>query len=87
MRRGRGRLCRANQLLTQLVQLKREADEVVVAIPELKAHCAGFQKEITAVVAKHGDIQFVFEHYLQVRALISSGWRVVSLIQRLLCVL
>lgn len=51
----------------QLLELRNETNAVVDFIPELKAYCASFQDEIASVVAKHGDIQFVFEHYVQVR--------------------
>lgn len=37
-------------------------------IPELSAFWSKFQSEIATAVAKHGDIQFIFDHYLQVNA-------------------
>ncbi|KAF1334755.1 Conserved oligomeric golgi complex subunit, partial [Globisporangium splendens] len=51
-----------------LTALNDETNEIVKFLPELKAHCAAFQKDVASVVAKHGDIQFVFEHYLQAGA-------------------
>ncbi|GAB9472826.1 hypothetical protein Gpo141_00009992 [Globisporangium polare] len=53
-----------------LTQLKDETDQIVDFIPELKAYCASFQQEVASVVSKHGDIQFVFEHYLQLTELL-----------------
>lgn len=50
----------------QLAELKEETTQIEAAIPELQVYCTEFQKEVADVVAKHGDIQFVFEHYLQV---------------------
>ncbi|GMF10121.1 unnamed protein product [Phytophthora lilii] len=47
-----------------------ETNKIEAAIPELQEHCAEFQKEVADVVAKHGDIQFVFEHYLQLTELL-----------------
>jgi hypothetical protein len=38
----------------------------MAAIPELKAFCAGVQEDTEAIVAQHSDIQFVFDHYMQV---------------------
>ncbi|ETI52676.1 hypothetical protein L917_03950 [Phytophthora nicotianae] len=54
-----------------LADLKEETTKIEAAIPELQKYCAEFQKEVADVVAKHGDIQFVFEHYLQVRDIFS----------------
>ncbi|KAF1773204.1 hypothetical protein JG687_00000258 [Phytophthora cactorum] len=53
-----------------LAQLKEETTKIEAAIPELQKYCAEFQKEVADVVAKHGDIQFVFEHYLQLTELL-----------------
>ncbi|KAG6977502.1 hypothetical protein JG688_00000324 [Phytophthora aleatoria] len=53
-----------------LAQLKEETTKSEAAIPELQKYCAEFQKEVADVVAKHGDIQFVFEHYLQLTELL-----------------
>ncbi|KAG7400859.1 conserved oligomeric Golgi complex component [Phytophthora boehmeriae] len=53
-----------------LVELKEETTQIEAAIPELQKYCAAFQKEVADVVAKHGDIQFVFEHYLQLTELL-----------------
>lgn len=35
-------------------------------IPELSAFWNTFQSDIATAVAKHGDIQFIFDHYIQV---------------------
>jgi predicted fused transcriptional regulator/phosphomethylpyrimidine kinase len=51
----------------QLTELKDETTRVAAAIPELQRFCAQFQRQVADVVAKHGDIQFVFDHYIQVR--------------------
>ncbi|EEY57934.1 conserved oligomeric Golgi complex subunit 8, putative [Phytophthora infestans T30-4] len=53
-----------------LAELKEETTKVEEAIPELQLFCTEFQKEVADVVAKHGDIQFVFEHYLQLTELL-----------------
>ncbi|ETL45977.1 hypothetical protein L916_04044 [Phytophthora nicotianae] len=53
-----------------LADLKEETTKIEAAIPELQKYCAEFQKEVADVVAKHGDIQFVFEHYLQLTELL-----------------
>uniref|UniRef100_K3WGL4 Conserved oligomeric Golgi complex subunit 8 n=1 Tax=Globisporangium ultimum (strain ATCC 200006 / CBS 805.95 / DAOM BR144) TaxID=431595 RepID=K3WGL4_GLOUD len=53
-----------------LTALNDETNEIIRFLPELKAHCAAFQKDVASVVAKHGDIQFVFEHYLQLTELL-----------------
>lgn len=53
-----------------LAELKEETGRIEAAIPELQKYCASFQKEVADVVAKHGDIQFVFEHYLQLTELL-----------------
>ncbi|RLN61542.1 hypothetical protein BBP00_00005338 [Phytophthora kernoviae] len=53
-----------------LVELKEETTQIEAAIPELQKYCATFQKEVADVVSKHGDIQFVFEHYLQLTELL-----------------
>uniref|UniRef100_H3HAQ8 Conserved oligomeric Golgi complex subunit 8 n=1 Tax=Phytophthora ramorum TaxID=164328 RepID=H3HAQ8_PHYRM len=53
-----------------LAALKEETTKIEAAIPELQGYCSNFQKEVADVVAKHGDIQFVFEHYLQLTELL-----------------
>ncbi|KAG3109586.1 hypothetical protein PI125_g10799 [Phytophthora idaei] len=53
-----------------LAQLKEETTKIEAAIPKLQKYCAEFQKEVADVVVKHGDIQFVFEHYLQLTELL-----------------
>ncbi|EGZ15750.1 hypothetical protein PHYSODRAFT_506356 [Phytophthora sojae] len=53
-----------------LAELQSDTTEVETAIPELQRHCATFQRDVADVVAKHGDIQFVFEHYLQLTELL-----------------
>lgn len=63
----------------QLTDLKDETNQIMAFIPALKAHCAEFQKQVSSVVAKHGDIQFVFEHYLQVHTK-SGGLAVMGLL-------
>ncbi|KAG7393835.1 conserved oligomeric Golgi complex component [Phytophthora pseudosyringae] len=53
-----------------LAELKEETTKIEAVIPELQEYCAEFQKEVADVVAMHGDIQFVFEHYLQLTELL-----------------
>ncbi|DBA04016.1 TPA: LOW QUALITY PROTEIN: hypothetical protein N0F65_009363 [Lagenidium giganteum] len=53
-----------------LGQLKDQTNDIMNYLPELKEHCGRFQREIADVVTKHGDIQFVFEHYLQLTELL-----------------
>ncbi|KAL4144665.1 hypothetical protein PRNP1_013791 [Phytophthora ramorum] len=53
-----------------LAELKEETTKIEAAIPELQGYCSNFQKEVADVVTKHGDIQFVFEHYLQLTELL-----------------
>ncbi|KAG1710818.1 hypothetical protein DVH05_013543 [Phytophthora capsici] len=53
-----------------LGELKEETTKIEAAIPALQDYCAKFQEEVADVVAKHGDIQFVFEHYLQLTELL-----------------
>ncbi|TDH65466.1 hypothetical protein CCR75_006283 [Bremia lactucae] len=50
-----------------LVELQKKSDAIEAAIPELQSQCATLQMDVTEIVAKHGDIQFVLEHYLQVK--------------------
>lgn len=49
------------------MKLKIETNRITEAVPELQAFCAQFQAQVADMVAKHGDIQFVFDHYIQVR--------------------
>ncbi|OWZ22714.1 Conserved oligomeric Golgi complex subunit [Phytophthora megakarya] len=53
-----------------LAELKENTTKIEATIPKLQEYCAEFQKEVADVVAKHGDIQFVFEHYLQLTELL-----------------
>ncbi|POM66487.1 Hypothetical protein PHPALM_17648 [Phytophthora palmivora] len=53
-----------------LAELKEETTKIEAAIPKLQEYVAEFQKEVADVVVKHGDIQFVFEHYLQLTELL-----------------
>ncbi|KAE8892683.1 hypothetical protein PF005_g10110 [Phytophthora fragariae] len=53
-----------------LAELKRETSDIEAAIPELQQRCAAFQQDVADIVAQHGDIQFVFEHYLQLTELL-----------------
>ncbi|KAG6597742.1 Conserved oligomeric Golgi complex subunit [Phytophthora cinnamomi] len=53
-----------------LAELQSDTTRVEAAIPQLQRHCAAFQQDVADVVAKHGDIQFVFEHYLQLTELL-----------------
>lgn len=46
---------------------------MAAAIPELQHFCAQFQRQVADVVAKHGDIQFVFDHYIQVWTALPSA--------------
>ncbi|RLN20204.1 hypothetical protein BBJ28_00002555 [Nothophytophthora sp. Chile5] len=55
-----------------LSELKKETVHIEDSLPELQKHCAKFQKDVAAVVAQHGDIQFVFEHYLQIPQLLEA---------------
>ncbi|RLN89788.1 hypothetical protein BBJ28_00010632 [Nothophytophthora sp. Chile5] len=55
-----------------LSELKKETVHIEESLPELQKHCAKFQKDVAAVVAQHGDIQFVFEHYLQIPQLLEA---------------
>ncbi|GMF56702.1 unnamed protein product [Phytophthora fragariaefolia] len=53
-----------------LAELQRDTRGVEAAIPALQRLCAASHEEVADVVAKLGDIQFVFEHYLQLTELL-----------------
>ncbi|CEG44467.1 conserved oligomeric golgi complex subunit [Plasmopara halstedii] len=53
-----------------LAKLKEETTKIEAAIPELQKFYSKFQEEVADVVAKHGEIQFVFENYLQLTELL-----------------
>ncbi|CAH0493492.1 unnamed protein product [Peronospora farinosa] len=53
-----------------LAKLKEETSKIEAAIPKVQEYCTEFEKEVADVVVKHGDIQFVFEHYLQLTELL-----------------
>ncbi|KAJ0407784.1 hypothetical protein ATCC90586_003286 [Pythium insidiosum] len=53
-----------------LTALKEQTREIMTGIPELKTFCAQMQRDMEGIVAKHGDIQFVFDHFLQLTELL-----------------
>ncbi|GLD93971.1 hypothetical protein PINS_up002576 [Pythium insidiosum] len=53
-----------------LTALKDQTSEIMTGIPELKTFCAQMQRDMEGIVAKHGDIQFVFDHFLQLTELL-----------------
>lgn len=66
--------CLVTICVLQLTELKDETTRIVDTIPELQQFCAQFQHQVADVVAKHGDIQFVFDHYIQVRTLLQMEY-------------
>lgn len=60
----------ATVVKNDLGELKKEITEIGTAIPELQKYCTIFQKDVADIVAKHGDIQLVFEHYMQLTELL-----------------
>jgi hypothetical protein len=49
-----------------LIDLKKQTVEITQQFPALREHCAEFQEDVKKIAAKHGEIQFILEHYLQV---------------------
>ncbi|TMW56501.1 hypothetical protein Poli38472_006511 [Pythium oligandrum] len=54
----------------ELHELKEQTTEIMREIPELKEFSTHTQEETAQIVTKHGDIQFVFDHYLQLTELL-----------------
>ena len=50
----------------QLSELKGKMAKIETVIPELQEHINELHKDVVDVVAKHGEIQYVVDHYLQV---------------------